>query len=165
MLKKILCVITAVALLGLTGCELISKATETTTTTAPASVRIVREAKIGHTLLMKQMEINLETEVKIILSLKDGDSMEGYFYLLKGDKVGVTISGISTLYSFTTVESGDTTVTSDMFSFTANQGQGVAYTMTLTAGTDTEGKKKEATVFLEIIYPATGSLFVPIGTK
>lgn len=163
MIKKVICIIAAISLLGTFGCEMLST-TETSTTT-PASVRTIREANIGKTLVMKQLEIDLKTEVQIILRLKDGDKVEGYFYLLKGDYLGVTISGISPIYTFKTIASESPPINSDKYSFTANQGQGVAYTLTLNAGAGADEKQGETTVFLEIIYPVTGSLFVPIGTK
>ncbi|MHB8105035.1 MAG: hypothetical protein ACYDG5_05800, partial [Dehalococcoidales bacterium] len=52
--------------------------------------------------------------------------------------------------------------TSDRFTFTASQTQGIDYKLKLTL---TGRGTTEATVFLEIIYPVTGSVLVPIGTK
>ena len=165
MIKKIICVIAVISILGISGCDLVSKATETTTT--PASVRIIREAEIGTLWKVRQMEIDLETETSIVLTLKDGDKVDGYFYLMKGDNIDFSIAGISPIYTSQPTGTATRNITSDRFAFTANQGQGVAYTLTLSPGTDdeTDGKNTEATVFLEIIYPVTGSLFVPIGTK
>jgi len=165
MIKKILCVIAAISILGTSGCELISKATETTTTTTPASVRTIRETEIGEVWKVRQMEIDLETDVPIVLTLKDGDKVEGYFYLVKGDNINFSVAGISPIYTSQPTGAGTKDITSDRFAFTANQGQGVAYTLTLSPSANTSGKNSETTVFLEIIYPVTGSLFVPIGTK
>jgi hypothetical protein len=162
MLKRILCLIIALSLVGAAGCSLVSKATETTTTT-PATVRTVRDAKIGKTLLVKHLEIDLEKEVTIVLTLKDGDKVEGFFYLLKGDNVGVTISGNSPIYTFKSTDTESPHITSDKYSFTASQAQGIAYTLTLSANPG--AKNSETAVFLEVIYPVTGSLYVPIGTK
>lgn len=160
MFKKIFCVIAAVSILGLTGCSLVSKATETTTA-APASLTKIREAEIAKVWKMRQMEIDLKTDVSIVLTLKDGDRVDGYFYLVKGDSVGFKISGTSPIYVSQPPDSTTTSITSDRFSFIANQGQGTAYTLTFSPG----GKNTEMTVFLEVIYPITGSLFVPFGTK
>jgi hypothetical protein len=165
MIKKILCVTAVIVILGISGCDLVSKAMETTTTTTPATVEIVREAKIGQTWVMKQMEIDLETAVPIVLTLKDGDNVQGYFYLLKGDGIDFTIAGISPIYTSPPTDDETGLTDSDRFAFTANQGEGVAYKLTLDAGTDDDGNNNKATVFLEIIYPATGSMLVPIGTK
>jgi hypothetical protein len=160
MLKKILCVIAAVAILGLTGCDLVSKATETTTT-VPASVTKIREAEIGKVWKLRQMEIDLKTAVSIVLTLKDGDKVDGYFYLVKGDSVGFKITGTSLIYVSQPPDATTTAITSDRFSFTAAQGQGTAYTLTFSPA----GKDAGMTLFLELVYPTTGSLFVPFGTK
>lgn len=164
MTKKILCIIAVIAILGISGCDLYSKATETTTTT-PATVEIIREAKIGQSWIMKQMEIDLETAVPIVLTLQDGDNVQGYFYTLKGDGIDFSIAGTSPIYTSPATDTKTGLTTSDRFSFVADQGEGVAYKLTLDAGTDADENSNKAKVFLEIIYPATGSLLVPIGTK
>jgi hypothetical protein len=164
MIKKIFCIIAAVSILGATGCSLASKATESVTT-APASVRTVREAEIAKVWKVRQMEIDLETDVPIVLTLKDGETVEGYYYVTKGDNVGFKIAGVSSIYVSQPPDAKTKNITSDKFSFTANQGQGVAYTLTLSPGTDSKGNPQPTTVFLEIIYPVAASLFVPIGTK
>jgi hypothetical protein len=161
MFRKILCVIVALTLISITGCSLVSKAQPTDTTT-PASVRTVREAKISKIWMMKQMEIDLAGDFPIVLKLKDGDNVEGYFYLVKGDNVGFNISGSSSIYTSKSTDTETLRITSDRFSFTASQAQGLAYTLTLNAAA-TNGKSV-TTVFLELIYPATGTLLVPFGT-
>jgi hypothetical protein len=162
MFRKIICLLLAISLFGAAGCSLVSRAQETNTAT-PATVRTVREAKIGKTLIVKQLEIDLKAEVSIILELKDGDKVKGFFYLLKGDNVGFNISGLSPIYTFKTTDTESPRITSDEYAFTASQAQGIDYKLTLKANPN--GKDSETTVFLEIIYPVTGSLFVPIGTK
>jgi hypothetical protein len=149
MLRKILCLILAISLISVTGCALVSKAQDTSTTT-PASVSAVREAKIGKTWLMKQMEIDLDNEASIQLTLKDGDS------------VGFNISGSSPIYTSKSTDTETLRITSDRFSFTASQAQGIAYTLTFNGGSNV---KTGTTVFIEIIYPVTGLLYVPFGTK
>lgn len=163
MLKKILCLILALSLIGAMGCSLVSKAQQTTTT-APASISGVREAKISKTWMMKQMQIDLDNQANIVLTLKDGDKVDGFFYLVKGDNVGFSVSGVSTIYTSKPTDTETLRITSDRFSFTASQAQGIAYTLNLTAGAGSNGNGG-TTVFLEIIYPATGSLWVPFGTK
>jgi hypothetical protein len=162
MFRKIVCLLLAVSILAVTGCSLVSKATETTTT-APASVKAVREAIISKVWKMKQMEINLDKEVSIMLELKDGDRVDGYYYLTKGDGINFNIAGVSTIYTSQPPDATTTLITSDRFSFIASQGQGVTYKLTLSVGTGS--KTSEAAVFLELVYPVTGSLYVPIGTK
>jgi hypothetical protein len=164
MIKKLLYVIAAVSLLSVTGCSLASKMTETSTT-PPASVRNIREAEIAKVWKIRQMEIDLESDVSMVLTLKNGDNVEGYFYLLKGENINFSIAGTSPIYASRPPDATTNRTTSDRFSFTANQGQGVAYTLTLSPVAAANGKISETTVFLELIYPVSGSLFVPIGTK
>ena len=163
MLKKILVIAIALMLIGLVGCSAISKSA-TTETTPPASIRAVREAKIGKTWIVKQLEIDLQSDVAIILKLKEGDKVDGYYYMEKGDTAGLNISGNSLIYSARAPDA-DTRLTSDRFSFTASQAQGVAYTLTFSPGPAGGSKAGTTTIFLELIYPATGSLFIPLGTK
>jgi hypothetical protein len=164
MIKKILCLVLAIFLISVTGCDLISKA-QSTVTTIPASVKAVREAKIGQTLIMKQMEINLESEVTIIVTVSPGNTVDGFFYLEKGNSVNFNISGISSMYNSPVTDTKTGYITSDRFAFIASQAQGLHYTLTLNPVADATGKTSDTTVFLEIIYPVTGSIHVPIGTK
>jgi len=113
---------------------------------------------------VKQVEINLQSGISILLKLAPGDTVEGYYYLEKGNKVGFQISGNSLMYeSKPDVISGN--VTSDRFSFTASADQGIAYTLKFIPGKEKDEKKVDTTVFLEIIYPVTGEVFDPMGTK
>jgi hypothetical protein len=163
MVKKILCILIALLIISVTGCSLVSKA-QVSSTTTPASISTVREAKIGKVWMMKQIEIDLAAEVPIVLKLKEGDQVEGYFYLVKGDNVGFSISGSSPIYTSKATDTETMRITSDRFAFTASQAQGIAYTLTLNPGSGTNGKVA-TTVFLELIYPASATLLVPIGTK
>jgi hypothetical protein len=161
MFKKILCLIVALCLIGVAGCSLGSKPNASSTTPA-ASVDTVREATISKVWTMKQLQINLASDVSLILKLKDGDKVDGYFFMVKGEGIGFSVSGSSPIYTSQSTD-GTNRVSSDRFSFIASQTQGVAYTMTLTPSSSSSGK--DTTVFLEIIYPVTGSLFVQYGTK
>ena len=162
MLKKILCLILALSLIGITGCSLVSK-TQSTNTTTPASVRLIREAKISKIWMMKQLEVDLAGEFSMVLTLKDGDKVEGYFYLVKGDNVAFNISGVSPIYTSKSTDTETLRITSDRFSITASQAQANHYTLIFNAAAGTNGKSN-TTVFLEIIYPVTGTLLVPLGT-
>jgi outer membrane lipoprotein SlyB len=147
MFKKVLILAAILTLFGVVGCT--SSSTET-----PASVKSIRESKIGTQWQMKQVEINFKAETFMTLDLAAGDKVDGYFYIESGDSIGFSISGISPIYSSSNGS------TSDRFSFTASQAQGIDYKLKFTTGNE-----KEATVFLEIIYPATGKVLVPFGTK
>jgi hypothetical protein len=160
MVKKILVVIILLSLVGAMGCSITSKKTDTS---SPASVRTVREAKIGSDWAVKQLQVDLPSEFSIVLKLASGDKVDGYFYLEKGNNVGFTITGKSSIYESKSTDGGNKNVSSDRFSFTASQDQGVAYTLTL--NNSVNGESAGTTVFLEVIYPAAGSVFVPIGTK
>jgi hypothetical protein len=159
MLKKViigaLLVIISSAVLGCPSAR-------TETTTSPANVKTIRETKISPNWAMKQMEITLEGETKIVLTLATGDEVDGYFYLISGDNVSFSISGTSLIYESKAPGTGDNSVTSDRFSFTASQAQGLAYTLKLKPADDAEAG---TTVLIELIYPATGEIFIPIGTQ
>ncbi len=162
MIKKVICILVILSLIGVLGCSLTSR---TTSPSAPASVKPLREAEIGKVWTMRQMEIAVENEIPLTLILKEGDRVDGYFYLEKGDNIGFSISGNSLIYTSKPPDTETTRVTSDRFSFTASHSQGIAYILTLNASANVSGKKGGTTVFMEIIYPSTGSLSIPIGTK
>jgi hypothetical protein len=149
MFKKVLVVAVLVLLLvGVFGC--------TGGADRPASVKSIREAPVGLQWKMKQVEINFTHETSMTLELAAGDKVDGYFYLLDGAGVSFAVSGITDIYAS---KSG---TTSDRFSFTASQGQGLDYKLKFNVA---GGDNPEATVFLEIIYPITGEVLVPFGTK
>ena len=162
MIKKVIFILVVLSLVGVLGCSITSR---TTSPPATANVKPVREANIGKLWMMRQMEITVEDEIPLTLILKEGDRVDGYFYLEKGDNIGFSISGNSLIYTSKPPDTETTHVTSDRFSFTASQSQGIAYILTLNASANVSGKKGGATVFMEIIYPSTGSLSIPIGTK
>lgn len=162
MIKKLFFIVVMISLIGTAGCSVLSKKE---TTTPPASVRPVRESQIASQWMMKQLEVNLETEIPIMLTLKNGDKAEGYFYVVKGSGIKFKISGNSLIYESKPQTDKDKEITSDRFSFTASQSQGSGYTLLLSTNNQTGKQKTESTVFLELIYPIDGSIFVPFGTK
>ncbi len=150
MLKKVLIIALVLSLVGIFGC------TSSETAKPPASMTTIREAKIGTLWYMKQLEINFSTDTSVTIELAAGDKVDGYFYTISGDGISFSISGISQIYAS---PSGST---SDRFSFIASQEQGIDYKLKFAVPGN---GKTEATVFLEIIYPVTGEVLVPIGTK
>jgi hypothetical protein len=164
MVKKILCLIIALLIIGVTGCDLVSKA-QSTDTTIPSSVKAVREAKIGQTQAMKQMEIDLESEVSVIVKLSQGNTLDGFFYLEKGESVSFTITGTTAMYISPATDTKTGYVTSDRFAFTATDAQGLYYTLTFKPIADVNDKVADTVVFLELVYPVTGLITVPLGTK
>jgi len=156
MLKKVIFGALLIILsVGALGCPAAS-------TSLSANVKTVREAEIAPDWAMKQMEITLEAETKIVLTLAYGDKVDGYFYLESGDNISFSISGTSLIYESKASGTAEKNVSSDRFSFTASQAQGIAYTLKLKPGSD---ETTGAIVLIELIYPATGEIFIPIGTK
>ena len=102
-------------------------------------------------------------ELLILLKLSEGDKVDGYFYLEKGENIDFHIIGKTLVYRS---EAKDMTngegVSSDRFSFVANQDQGNPYTLTFRNPADNSQGKAKVVAFLEIIYPATGSMFLPL---
>lgn len=159
MLKKVIIgALLVIILLAALGCP----SAKTETTTSPANVKTIRETTIAPDWAMKQMEITLEGETKIVLTLANGDEVDGYFYLISGENISFSISGTSLIYESKATGTGENSVSSDRFSFTASQTQGIAYTLKLKPAGDEEAG---ATVLIELIYPATGEIFIPIGTQ
>ncbi|MDD5338220.1 MAG: hypothetical protein PHG35_02245 [Dehalococcoidales bacterium] len=133
------------------GCT--SGNSDTATTTKPASIEYIRESKLANIWQMKQIQLNFTNETSITIELAAGDKVDGYFYVVGGGTISFTISGLTQIYA------SSNGTTSDRFSFTASQEQGIDYKLKFTVGSG------DTSVFLEIIYPVTGSVLVPIGTK
>ena len=100
-----------------------------------------------------------------MLRLAEGDKVDGYYYLEKGNNIGFKITGNSLVFESKTQSAKGQKISSDRFSFVANKEQGIAYSLILTASNDADKGRDGTTVFMEIIYPASASVFVPIGTK
>jgi hypothetical protein len=162
MFKKVLIIAALLSLVGAFGCSISSK---TGTESSTASVKPIREAEIASQWAMKQIEINLEAETSIMFKLAAGDKVDGYFYLIKGDGISFSILGNSLIYESKAADAKAPGVASDRFSFTASQAQGIAYTLKLDFVNGDSKEKTGVTVFLEFIYPASGEVFVPMGTN
>jgi len=161
MTKRILAVVIVLSLLLVLGCSEIS---ELTGTSSQANFEILREAELGSKWNMNQMRIELGAgdEFLILLKLADGDKADGYFYLEEGDGVDFLIEGTSLIYQSIPPNMATTRISSDRFSFVANQDQGNPYTLTFRNPVDDSQEKSQVVVFLEIIYPSTGSMFLPL---
>jgi hypothetical protein len=158
MFKKVLIIAVLLSLISFLGCT--SSSTETTK--SPASVKSIREATITSQWKIMQVEINMQADVSIMLDLATGDKVDGYFYVEDGDGISFAIYGNSLIYQS---QGTNSKVTSDRFSFSASQAQGIAYTLKLAPISTNSQGKGNSTVFLELIYPVTGQIFVPFGTK
>ncbi|MBN1692054.1 MAG: hypothetical protein JW845_00685 [Dehalococcoidales bacterium] len=135
---------------------------KTTTTTPQANVHTISETTISPNWAMRQIEITLEGETKIVLTLEDGDKVDGFFYLTSGENISFSISGTSLIYESIATGTSEKSVSSDRFSFTASQSQGLAYTLKLKPESQDAAS---ATVVIQLIYPASGEILIPIGTK
>src|SRR3990172_11783018 len=91
---------------------------------SPALVKTLREAKIHDEWEVKQLSIDLDMDLTLALQLKNGDKVEGYYYLENGDSIGFKVSGNSLVYQSQPAGPDDLKITSDKFTFTASQAQG-----------------------------------------
>jgi len=155
--KLILLAMAAVMALGLlAGCTSKSSATKTQTGT----YKILRSTTLNTKWQMYQFELNLPVNGNFdldLLGLANNDKVDGYFYPEKGSISTLNIvAGTNTLYDSSTTAG----VTSDRFSFNAAQPVGTYYQLNFkNTGTDT------VTVFVELIYPANGSIRGPLDQK
>ena len=162
MTKNVLTAIMVLSLVFALGCSEIAGVTETS---SQATLEVIRKAEIGSKWQMNQMgfEVGAGDELSILLRLAAGDEVDGYFYVEKGNAVNFQITGNSLIYKASDKDEGSSEVDSDRFSFRANQEQGNTYTLTFR--NSSENGQTRASIFLEVIYPVDGSLFMPIERK
>jgi len=169
MTKWIRTAIMLLPLLFATGCSQISDLVQGVTGgSSSGEPEMLRQATIAGDWHVKQMEIEVEAggEVAILLRLADGDQVDGYFYLEKGKDIDFAVSGDSLIYQSESADpEGSGKVGSDRFSFTASQAQGSTYSLTFRDSPETGASQATAVVFLEVIYPSSGSLFIPVDTQ
>jgi len=167
MLKRIIIAIMLLSLVFTIGCEEISSLTGgQTQTSSGQNLKILKAVELGSEWEMKQMsfKVGADDEVLILIKLSAGDKVDGYFYLEKGDNIGFSITGKSLLYTSPILVSADKGITSDRFSFVATQVEGDTYTLTFRNPADDDEPQTTASVFLEVIYPVTGSVYVPVDS-
>jgi hypothetical protein len=154
--KAIIAILLPALLLPLLGCKEISELTQgVSTSSSQASLKIEKSVELGSAWKMKQISFKVAAgqEVHILLKLSDGDKVDGFFYLEKGDTIDFSITGKTQLYR---------SAAANRFSYTASQAQGDTYTLLFgnTAGKD--DSQKSTTVFLEVLYPLKGEIYVPV---
>ena len=160
MVKGILAVVVVLSLVALLGCSGLSGITSSSSSKGPD---IVRRAELVGKWQMDQTRVRVSAgeESLVLLRLAYGDEVEGYFYLEKGDDIDFKITGNTLIYETQPpTATGVTKTSSDRFSFIAVKDQGTTYTFSFYNPTE-----NDETVFLELIYPITGSLFFPIAAE
>ena len=165
MIKGILVVVIVLSLLSVLGCSEISDFTQDLTdNSSRATFEILREAGLGSEWKMSQVRIELEAgdEFSILLKLADGDKADGYFYLEAGDDIDFLIEGNSLIYQSEPPNVGTAKISSDRFLFVANEAQGTTYTLIFRNPSDDSEGQLKVTVFVEILYPAMSSMFLPL---
>lgn len=134
-------------------------------TTGPAAKprhEILRKSVIGTDWRMYQLRLTLPagTGFPVLLKLVDGDKADGYFYLEKGNNVDFSVNADSQVFHSTKNSSGK--VNSDRFSFTASKVQGSTYVLQF--NNTTTNASEPVVVFMEVIYPVKGAVYVPLET-
>jgi len=122
---------------------------------------ILGKSAIGTDWRMSQLRLILPsgTGFHVLLKLTDGDKADGYFYLEKGSNVDFNINADSQIYRSAKPSSGN--VSSDRFSFIASKVQGSNYVLQFN---NTANTTKPVVVFLEVIYPVKGAIYIPMET-
>lgn len=164
MTKRVIALAILLSLALVTGCtEAVGPASQG----SPSAPEIVRKAELASDWQMSQMRLDLDSgeELSILLRLTAGDEVDGYFYLERGESIAFEVQGNSLVYrSRTEQPTVSVEVASDRFSFTAEQGQGNTYTLTF-SNPSGDGGALKAVVFVELIYPVTGSVYIPIEVE
>ncbi len=161
MLKKLFIVAALTAILLVSGCSNIPSIPGAAST---PSYTIVRKSEVSDgkwQMYQLRIELGKEEELPILLKLADGDKVDGYFYVEKGGDLDVRIDAKSQIYKLN--EPAKAEEVSDRFSFTAAQAQGNMYIITLSNTSSSD--KDRVTTFLELVYPASGSIFIPLELK
>ncbi len=150
MLKIIPTVTIILALLLVTGCDQISNLGGTTT----EGPNIVRQADLGEDWQMAQMRVSVPAndENSVLLRVKQGDQVDGYYYLEKGEDIRFDLLGDATIFQSASA--------SDRFTFIVPETVVTTYTLTFSNPTE-----RDETVFLEVIFPIEADLFFPISAN
>lgn len=160
-MKSVMIALAALPLVFISGCSEISGLMPSSSPAGPVTVTSV-ELAAKWKVSQLRIEVTGDRELPVLLKLAAGDRVDGYFHLETGRDIDFSITGSSLMYQSAAPD--DTgRVVSDRFSFTATQAQGSTYTLSFSnAEKDEEAK---STVFLEVIYPVSGSIFTPLEAR
>ncbi len=166
MSKHIFPLLIVLTLLFSAGCSGLPKI-GSSTSTPTGSFQIINKAQLGTKWQMYQLKAEVGSAgLPIVLKLADGDKVDGYFYTDKGDNVGFRVIANTPVYE--SVAQGAASITggvaSDRFAFIATQGQGMSYSLTF-RGPGGDKSQQTVTVYVEVIFPTTASIFVPLESK
>ena len=160
MWKRILIVLVLLSVLLISGC---SNAPGLPASADTPSYNIVRKSEVGGQWQTYQLKVELGKgdELPILLKLVNGDKVDGYFDVEKGEGFDFQITGNTQIYKLS--PPAESKNVSDRFSFTASQAQGNMYILTLR---NTSGDKDvRITAFLELVFPTSGDIFVPLDLR
>ena len=164
-MRRLFLVISLISIAALAGCSGFDVGSTTgITTTTPPSSKILRQSQLAGKLQMYQIEVTLKAgaEFPLIIQLQNGEKADGYFYVEKGgNSIDFQVTGNSQVYQsdMKTIPSGQ--AASDRFSFTATQGQGLYYELTL-RNTASSGQNTSSTIFMEVIYSGSEPISAPL---
>jgi hypothetical protein len=135
------------------------------TTQTSSGPEIVRQTELGSQWRVCQMRLNVDagSESLVLLKLVENDEVDGYYFLEKGKDINFNITGDSLIFeSKPPADASTNDITSDRFSFVASKAQGSTYSLIFQNPADEDNKQATLTVFLEVIFPDTGTIFSPV---
>ncbi len=168
MTRKVVIVLMVLSLLSATGCDELSSLTQGTTPSSSANLKIIKAVELGEGWEMKQLSFKVAAgdEMAILMKLSDENEVDGYYYLEKGGDIDFIITAKELVYrSPVRPNEDDEKPDSDRFSFVASEADGDTYTLTFRNPADDEESSADASVYLEVIYPVSASLYMPVADK
>ena len=155
MVRKVIVILSVLLLAVTAGCT--NKASGNSPATPAANLTTQRKAVIGSKWQLYQIQVDVDSagDLPLAIKLSQGDKVDGYYYVLNGDSVAFSITGNTTVFQSSPDSSGK--ITSDRFSFSSTSDQGNYYSLDFK---NNSGQK--VSVYLEIIYPVTGTIYKPL---
>ena len=161
MIRKIIALglVLMIMLTMFTGCSNDSEEAHT------GKYEVLGEAVLSGKWQMYQFRLELEPGSQFDIDLLDlviGDKVDGYFYPETEVPANMEITaGENIIFKIEPADATAGGIVSDRFSFVVNQPFGTAYVLKF-SNSDAE---KNVSVFVEVIYPATGKIRGPLNVK